>query len=444
MKRSMLMGVVGIMMALGSPAHSEETDVEWKQRMEKQVDALSRELEKSKLGAAAEKQEPVYQSTYGLSPAASKVYHVNRGVSLGGYGEMVLREFDNERDDGAASGSRREIDFVRAILYTGYKFSDKILFNSELEYEHGSTGNSSTAQTPRGEVSVEFAYLDFLVSRPIGLRAGLVLVPMGFINELHEPTVYHGAVRPSVEQNLIPSTWRDNGVGVVGSYGPFSYRSYVLAGLQATNGTGISGFSASSGLRGGRSKGAKSYAEDVAWVGRLDYEGLPGTVIGGSVYAGQAGQNATVNAQEVEAPVTLWEAHGEAALRGIELRALYAQGTIGDVSLINRGLATSCTSGTCSVGERLFGGYAQLAYNILSLVDTAQYLAPFVRYERYDTQARVPAGYTKNPANSRTEYTVGLTYKPIPHVVVKGEWQDLDNQAGTGVNQVNFALGYIF
>ena len=92
----------------------------------------------------------------------------------------------------------------------------------------------------------------------------------------------------------------------------------------------------------------------------------------------------------------------------------------------------------------MFGGYAQLAYNVLSLFKTNQYLAPYVRYERYDTQKQVPTGYSKNPANSRTEYTIGLTYKPISQVVIKGEWQDLDNQANTGVNQVNLALGYIF
>jgi len=433
--------LAGILMSLTAGLHAQESGEVWKQEVERKIDVLTKELEKSKLGPAA---EPVYQSKYGFAPAAAKVYHVGRGVSLGGYGEMVLREFDNERDNGTASGSRRELDFVRAILYTGYKFNDKILFNSELEFEHGSTANSSTAQTPRGEVSVEFAYLDFMVSKPLGLRAGMVLVPMGFVNELHEPTVFHGAVRPSVEQNLIPTTWRENGAGIHGEIGPFSYRSYVMAGLQATPAGGVSGFSASSGLRGGRSRGAKSFAEDIAWVGRVDYDGLPGTVVGGSLYTGQAGQNATVSNREVDAPVTLWEAHGQAEYRGLELRALYAQGTVGDAALINQGMATACTSGTCSVGERLFGGYTQLAYNVLSVLHASQYLAPFVRYERYDTQQKVPAGYTKSAANSRTEYTVGLTYKPIQQVVIKGEWQDLDNQAGTGVNQVNLALGYIF
>jgi len=438
--------LVGLVASV-SRAQELSADAAWKQEMERKIETLTREVEKNKLGEASASsavQPAVYESQYGFSPAASKVYHVNRGISFGGYGEMLLRDYDNERDNGTASGVKRELDFLRAVFYTGYKFTDKILLNTEIEYEHGSTSNSSTSSTPRGEVSIEFAYLDFLLSKPTAIRAGMVLVPMGFVNELHEPTVFHGATRPSVEQNIIPSTWRENGVGLFGEVGPFSYRTYALAGLQATNGTGVSGFNASSGLRGGRSKGARSAAEDVAWVGRLDYHGVPGVVIGGSLYTGQAGQNATVNNQEVDAPVTLWETHASAEYQGLELRGLFARGTIGDVSLINRGQATACTSGTCSVGERLFGGYAQVAYNVLSRAKTNQYLAPFFRYERYDTQQRVPAGFTKNGANSRVEYTVGLTYKPIPQVVVKGDWQDMDNQANTAVNQVNFALGYIF
>src|SRR5688572_24842056 len=158
---------------------AQEVSEAWKQEIERKIDILTKELETSKMGEAAA--EPVYKSESGFAPAAAKVYHIKRGVSIGGYGEMVLREFDNERDNGTASGSRRELDFLRAILYTGYKFSDKILFNSEIEFEHGSTSNGSTAQTPRGEVSVEFAYLDFQVSQPLGIRAGMMLVPMGFV-----------------------------------------------------------------------------------------------------------------------------------------------------------------------------------------------------------------------------------------------------------------------
>lgn len=434
--------VLSVIAACGVTAAAEtapeQSDAQWKQQMEQKIDALTREIENNKLGEAASRGETRYESKHGFAPAAAKVYHIQKGISFGGYGEMVYKDPDNQRDNGTASGSKREVDFLRAILYTGYKFNDKILFNSELEFEHAST----TSGGERGEVSVELAYLDFLLSKPAGIRTGLLLVPMGFTNELHEPTVFHGALRPSVEQNIIPTTWRENGVGVFGELGGFSYRSYLMAGLQATMDTGVSGFSASSGLRGGRSKGAKSKAEDLGWVGRVDYTAIPGVLLGGSFYTGQSGQNATTTSgQEIDAPVTLWELHASAEFKGLELRGLYTKGTIGEVSLIN---SKNGYTGSNSVGERLFGGYAQAAYNVLSHVNTNQYLAPFVRYERYDTQQRVPAGFTKNAANSRTEFTYGLTYKPIPQVVIKGDWQDYDNQAGTGVDQFNLGFGYIF
>lgn len=425
-----------------------QEDETWRKEVDRKIEILTRELEKSKLGEAAA--EPVYKGAFGLAPAASKVYHVNRGVSIGGYGEMVFQDWNGERDDGAASNRKSELDFLRTIIYVGHKFNDKILFNSEIEFEHATTGGGSNA---RGEVSVEFAYLDFIASEQLGARAGLVLAPIGIINEVHEPTTYHGARRPNVEQDIIPTTWRENGVGVFGKLGPFSYRSYIMSGLQASSSTltgsssglaGVNGFSAGSGLRNGRSKGAKSVVEDWAWVGRLDFDGIPGTQIGGSYYIGDAGQDIQ-NAQgmEIEVPVTLWEVHGLTEYRGLELRGLYSKVTVDDVAQLNviKGLGAS---GTGSIGEEMFGGYVEAAYDILPLFGSKQYLAPFVRWERIDTQQKVPSGYSKNPANSRTEYTFGLTYKPIPNTVVKVDFQNVDNQSGTGIDKFNAAVGYHF
>jgi hypothetical protein len=429
---------VGCLMAgaLATGVRAEEVPDGWRQQMEAKIDALTQEVEKSKLGAVT---VSTYTSVYGLAPSASKVYHVNRGVSLGGYGELLLQAPDHERDDGAASGRKRTLDLMRAVLYAGYKFNDKVLFNSEIEFEHATTGEGDEE---RGEVSVEFAYLDYLATRPLGLRAGLLLVPMGFINETHEPTTFHGARRPSVETTILPSTWRENGAGVFGEAGPFSYRAYVLAGLQGVSADNADGFSAGSAIRGGRSNGTTSSIEDLAWVGRVDYVGLPGVMVGASGYTGKAGQNdVTSGGAEIDAPVSLWETHAGAQWRGLELRTLYSQGTIGDVSELND---ANALTGTASIGERFFGGYAEVAFDLLSLTASKQYLAPFVRYERYDTQQHVPGGFTKNPANSRVEYTMGLTYKPIPNTVLKADWQNIENQAGTGVNQFNLALGYAF
>lgn len=442
MMRIMKLGLIAVL-GLAPFAHGQQSgDSAWRQEVEKKLDILTRELERSRLGEVA---EVTYESAMGLGPAASKVYRIKKGVSVSGYGEMVMQDYKAKKDDGTASGKKRQLDFLRLVMYYGYKFTDKILFNSEIEFEHATSGK-------RGEVGVEFAYLDFKFHPALGIRVGMMLVPMGLINELHEPTIFHGANRPSVENKIFPTTWRDNGVGLFGDIGPFAYRTYLMAGLQAVTdkvpvtvtdtAVKVKGFNASSGLREGRSKGSKSLAEDLAWVGRLDYTGLPGVMLGGSVYSGKSGQNAT-NAlgEDIDAAVTFWDVHVSAEHRGLELSGLYAQGTIGDVADIN--VANSLT-GNKSVGERLFGGYVQVAFDVLSLTGSKQYLAPFLRYERYDTQKRVPAGFSKNPANSRVEYTYGLTYKPHHNVVVKADWQDMNNQAGTGVDQFNLAVGYLF
>lgn len=415
----------------------EASDAAWKKDMERRIEILTQEIEKGKLGEVAS--EPTYESKYGFSPAASKVYHVNRGVSIGGYGEMLYQNFDSKTDAGTAANKKSELDFLRAILYFGHKFNDKILFNSEIEFEHASTAGGSNA---RGEVSVEFAYLDFIANPAFGARAGLVLMPVGIINELHEPTLFHGARRTVTETNIIPTTWRENGAGVFGQAGPFSYRAYIVTGLQASSTTlsGVDGFS-SSGIRGGRSKGAKSVAEDFAYVARLDFEGIPGTLFGGSYYNGNAGQDVTRNGIEIDVNVKLWEAHAMAEYRGIEVKGLYARSKISDVADLN---AIQNRGATASIGEDQFGGYAEIAFDVLSLCGSKPYLAPFFRYERMDTQQKVPSGFTKNPANSQTIFTYGLTYKPHPNTVLKADFQDIDNQAGTGIDQVNAGIGYLF
>lgn len=402
--------------------------------LERKVDALTQEIEKFRLGEAA---DPVAETaSLDVAPAASKVYRSRANkVSIAGYGEMTYTNVSRRRQDASAAGTRDIADFLRAILYVGYKYNDRIIFNSELEFEHGTTGNG------RGMVSVEMAAIDFRLRDEIGIRAGMILMPVGLQNEVHEPTTFHGVLRTSVERNVIPTTWRENGVGLFGDIGPVSYRTFLVTGLQSTKHFGVDGFNSSRGLRSGRSSGAKSYAEDLASVTRVDYKPFPGVMVGGSFYAGQADQNLIPNST----PVTLWEVHLKTEQRGAELRALYTEVRIGGAGPVNiaQGFTNAAQN---SVGSRQFGGYVEGAFDVLSLVknNRGQYLAPFFRYERYDTQARTPSAFAKNPANSRVEYTAGLTYKPIPQVAVKADHQWMLNQARTGTNQWNLGLAYIF
>lgn len=408
---------------IAAEGRAQEPDTTGLARVRAQIEALTRDIEQLKLG-----QELVVEADTGMmgfGPAASKVYQVRQGVSVGGYGEVVYERFAATGENGAPSGRTDQLDALRGILYVGYKFTDRLLFNSEIEIEHAN------------EVGLEFAYVDYRLSESVGVRGGLLLVPMGFLNELHEPPIFLGTVRPAVEQQIIPSTWRENGIGIFGGAGGLAYRAYVVNGLRGA------GFNAS-GLRGGRQKGSRALAEDFALVGRLDYTGVLGLLIGMSAYLGGSGQNAVsvINpAQTIGARTVIWDVHAEYKAYGLDLRGLFVRATLDDVGELN---ALNGLAGTASIGERLTGWYLQGGYDVLRRARTGHQLVPYVRYERLDTQDRVPAGFAANPANDRRIMAVGAAWKPITSVVLKADYQVHRNAATTGVNQMNVQVGYLF
>jgi len=394
--------------------------------LERRIDLIAGEIEKLRTGGAVE--EATLHGEKGLGPAASNVYRKERGVAIGGYGEALYTNYAELRQDEQPSGQTDEFDFLRAVFYVGYKFSDSILFNSEIEVEHASTDKN-------GSVSVEFAYLEFQKRPEIGLRAGMLLVPVGFLNELHEPPIFYGARRPEVERLIIPTTWRENGAGFFGAAGPFEYRAYAVVGLLSE------GFSAS-GIRGGRQKGSKSVAEDFALTGRLDYLGVPGLLLGGSFYTGNSGQGSEADGQPIGGRVSLFDLHGQYEHRGLHVRALWARSTIGDVPLINEqnGLA-----GTASVGELQTGWYVEAAFDVMTLKPKGRWgISPYVRYEQLDTQKEVPAGWESSGRYDQDLLTAGIEVKPIPQVAFKLDYQWAQTEARTGVNRFNVALGYLF
>ncbi|MDD2863110.1 MAG: hypothetical protein PHC99_00100 [Methylococcales bacterium] len=193
------------------PTKSPNSEVK---TLERKTDVLSQEVEKLRTNLAIP-EEPKYKSMYGLGPAASKVYSMGKGLSIGGYGEAMYTNYVNNRHD--AQTNKDSADLERAVIYLGYKFNDWIILNNEIEFEHASTGEGSEE---KGEVSVEFSQLDFMLNQKYNVRAGLMLMPMGFINEMHEPTTYHGNRRPDTERYIIPSTWREMGAGVFGEILP--------------------------------------------------------------------------------------------------------------------------------------------------------------------------------------------------------------------------------
>jgi hypothetical protein len=400
--------VLTLFVAGAAFAQTTTSDLEARvKEMQRQIDILTQEIEAMKTGEAAKKPVQADTSQYGLGAAASKVYRADQGVSFGGYGE-----FETINASGTSqTTSKTFTQFSRAVLYTGYKFSDRVLFNSELEVESGSTERG-------GSVGMEFGYLDFLLRPAANIRAGVVLVPMGLTNEQHEPTAYLGTQKPYTEQLIIPGTWSETGVGVFGDAGKFSYRAFAVTPL----GDDINEYE---GLHEAPRKGSLSTGRHPALVGRVDFHPLPGTTIGASHYHGSV---ATL--LEEGAKVRLTEVHVESKFRGATLRALVASGTAGQQ------LVDSAKLG------RYFGGwYAEAGYDLMSLRGTHTFsVTPYVRYEAFNTIRATPRLF---PNTDRTFFTAGFEVKPIPQTVFKIDWQNQDN-VFVKSHQVAATLGYIF
>lgn len=399
--------------ALGERMNRLEAD---NAELRRRLDVVADELEKRELGPVVISQS---DSTAGLGPAASKVYQSRQGVSIGGYGEALFKEEQGTRKD--------EADMLRAVMYLGYKFDDTWVYNSEIEFEHALAGEGK-----KGEVAVEFAYLDGQLWESTAVRAGVVLVPMGLVNERHEPTTFASTNRPFVERFILPTTWRELGVGAWGSVGPVEWRAYAMTGLDASK------FSAG-GIRDGRQSGSKAIAEDAAYVARADWRVCDLVSVGGSVYYGEAGQNLLSH----DIGVTIFEAHGEFNWRALSVRALYAQSDLDGVAVLN---ADQGLTGAQSIGDSMRGGYLEAAYDVFAAIDAGSNsaLEPFVRVETFDTQSSVPKGFASNPANDREVVTFGVAYRPNASIVFKVDYSDFDNQADNALDQFNVALGFTF
>lgn len=394
--------------------------------IKRQIEILTQEIERLKLGEV--ESDVSLSPSRGLGAAAAKVYSLKKtGVSIAGYGEIVYQNYSTKLDNGTVSSKADQIDFLRNIVYVGFRYNDWLLFNSEVEFEHASTGKG-------GEVSVEFGYVELMFNQHFNIRAGMVLVPLGITNEKHEPSLFLPTLRPETERMIIPSTWRANGFGAYGDISPsLHYRMYLIEGLRADK------FSDSDGIRGGRQSGAQAIAEDFALAGKIEYDGFSGTTLGASFYRGNSGQGKTDSLGTITAATTILSAHIEYAWQGLEARALYALTTVDQAGRVSK-LAGKV------VGSEMNGYYVSVGYDIIPhIVPGSEHaLIPFVFYEKYNTHATVAAGLTRNKAYDRTIVATGVSYKPHPNVALKLDFRNNINEVNTGNDQWNVAVNYLF
>lgn len=325
-----------------------------------------------------------------------------------------------------AENEPSQLDMHRFVLLFGHSFNNRIQFWSELELEHAFVSGEGEF----GELELEQAYLDFLVKPWLNFRGGILLTPVGLINERHEPPAYNGVERTFVDTLIIPSTWFDSGAGIFGDLGGgFVYKAYVMAPLDAA------AFDAEEGIRGGRQKAFLSSVQNAAYTGRLEYHGLPGLSLGGSLWWGNTG----FNLPNINPRLRVFEFDGRYSLSRFDFRGQFALVNITKTNQINF-LTQLRTGVNPNIAREMRGFYWESAYHLLPRRLSDDFLV-FARYENFDTQHKMEPGFLPLRQFDRSAWIVGGTYYPEPDVALKFDYTVLRNRSSVIEAQNSFNLG---
>ena len=366
--------------------------------------------------ANAEASPPVTQN--GNAPEAPA-----NAVSLFGYGEL---NFTRPKNNIAGS----EATARRAVLGFGYKFNERTRFAAELEVEHAVVSKDDS-----GEVAFEQLYVEHDITDGLSAKMGLFLLPVGYMNENHEPTRYYGVTRNLVETAIIPSTWRELGIGFRGLQDSgLRWDAGVVTSFDLTKWPTDSADTKASPLGAIHQEGQKAKAASLGYYGALNFDGVPGVNLGGSLFQGGIGQKQASIASP-NASVTLAEVHAKWQVGAWDLSTLAAQGRFHDVSAFN-----ASGNGINPVPNQFRGWYAQAAYRLWRSGDTS--LVPFARYERVNTALGFSGLGGLAPANDPDTqvWTAGASYYLHPQVVVKMDLQKYVNNSA--LDRFNMGLGF--
>lgn len=365
-------------------------------------------VEITQLKAQLKKQaEQIEQLTQAVEATVEAVEAKSSGsawdkLSFGGYGELHYNNLDGKN----GGKDKKQMDFHRFVMFTGYEFSDKLRFFSELELEHSLSGDGKP-----GEVELEQAYIEYDINNTYTAKAGLFLLPIGFLNETHEPPTFYGVERNNVEKNIIPTTWWEGGAGLMAKYdNGLSWGAYVHSGLNTSADNKYA-------VRKGRQKVAEAKAEDLAATVNVKYTGVPGLELGAAV---QYQQDVTQGADAAAGSATLFEAHAAYQVENFSVRALYATWSLD------------------GAGPEAIGADEQTGYYIEPSYRINESVGVFARYSNWDNQA----GDSSEKGYDQVD--VGVNWWLHPQVVIKADYQMQEKESGEEVNGINLGVGYHF
>jgi hypothetical protein len=397
---------------------------------------------------AAEQQQQAAQQEQ-LAAAAGQSHGLSENLSIWGYGEVYYMHPVHDP-------SLSQFDLARAVFGIGYRFDDRTVFNSEYEVEH-----AIASAGDKGEFEVEQFYIDRQLSSWASVKGGLFLMPFGLLNEHHEPTHFYGVQRNFVETLIIPSTWREGGVGIHGTI-----QSGLTWDLGVTTGLDLGGWEINpeepqyrtaldledadiAPMQATHQELALANAQHLSQYLSLNYNGLPGLLIGGAVFTGKAAVPSSPTGLP-DQRVTLWEGHARWTPGAAELSAVYARGTISNTATYNLDNAGASNP----VPSEFLGYYLQGAYTVWQ--HGSYRLTPFVRWEHYDmgyAYQGIPPGFTTVPTGLASDgmpwpqprdtvWTMGASFYLNPHVVLKADYQIF--RVNTDFQRFSLGLGLAY
>ncbi|TLY29128.1 MAG: TonB-dependent receptor [Nitrospirae bacterium] len=365
---------------------------------------------------------------------------------VGGYMDIQYRSQRKGSIENGYGGLTNNFDQQRFVPFIFADITEHVKFASEIEIEHGIREEGGPDREL--EFGLEFAHIDYLVKEPFNLRAGILLLPIGKFNLLHDSPLNDLTDRPLVSQLIIPTTVAETGAGFYGTIYPgriskVDYEFYVTTGPCGYETNGTPNINEATGTRGARQR--KCAADDgfdinngKTVVGRLAYSPVLGVEVAASSYYGNAAPFANYNPLSITAiDWTLqrgpFELIGEAAWayargnsRAISGNTIGAPGPAPAPGMLLTGIGGN--SGLGIPPQRMNGLYIQGNYHFMP--DFLTKLSPkrfgegstftaVVRYDRVNTNQDNTAG----GFGDLEQISFGLNYRPVEDAVFKMSYQ---------------------
>lgn len=373
-----------------------------------------------------------------MQNTSEKMLSANSGFTIGGYGQ-----FDYNQAFSSDVINNGTLDIHRLVMLFGYRFNERTQFITEIEYEHVT------------EVYIEQAFLQYKINDFINFRGGLMLIPMGIINEYHEPVTFNGVERPSVDKYIAPTTWREVGFGLNGNIidASIKYQVYLVNGFNSYDGSAK--LSGANGLRKGRQKGAESFINSPNYTGKITYYGINSITIGLSGYFGKTqstlydgidktDETLRANADSSVVGVSMLGLDAKYNSSGIQIKGQFYIVSLSNTEAYNRFTASKGTLN--DLGNSMVGYYLEAGYNVFKSFNAINTeLIPFVRYEAYDTHNSVENNIVRNDLYNKNIITTGIGWKVANGAMLKADLQFIKSKADNEYSKVfNAGIGIMF